>query len=141
MPKLENPIQQHRNFVTSQIEKSFDNELQKARSGVYADTPENRKLSRVGQQYGGKKKDDNNQFDAVMQSFDKLLKPTDDWEDEDWNDDEMNKKLKKDITNLIRKHKISKKQFESIAKRYQWLDLSYTDYIPNHSKEYNALNN
>lgn len=30
--------------------------IEKARSGVYADTAENRRLNRVGQQYGGKKK-------------------------------------------------------------------------------------
>lgn len=32
--------------------------IEKAKSGVYADTPENRKLGRVGQQYGSKKQDD-----------------------------------------------------------------------------------
>lgn len=32
--------------------------IRKARSGVYADTAENRKLGRVGQQYGGKKKEE-----------------------------------------------------------------------------------
>lgn len=32
--------------------------IEKARSGVYADTAENRKLGRVGQQYGGKKSED-----------------------------------------------------------------------------------
>lgn len=31
------------------------NDIEKAKSGVYADTAENRKLGRVGQQYGGKK--------------------------------------------------------------------------------------
>lgn len=33
------------------------NHIEKARSGVYADTAENRKLGRVGQQYGGKKQE------------------------------------------------------------------------------------
>lgn len=31
----------------------FDTDIEKARSGVYEDTPENRKLGRVGQKYGG----------------------------------------------------------------------------------------
>jgi len=31
-----------------------DGELEKAKSGVYADTPENRKLGRVGQKFGEK---------------------------------------------------------------------------------------
>jgi len=47
-----NHIIEHRNFVVSQIQKSFDDELEKARSGVYADNAENRKLNRVGMQYG-----------------------------------------------------------------------------------------
>ena len=47
-----NDIIKHRNFVIGQIQKSFDDELEKARSGVYADTAENRKLGRVGQEYG-----------------------------------------------------------------------------------------
>lgn len=47
-----NDIIKHRNFVIGQIQKSFDNDIYKARSGVYADTAENRKLGRVGQEYG-----------------------------------------------------------------------------------------
>lgn len=59
---MENSIYQHRISVRENIEKAFNGgvnlneELEKARSGVYADTAENRKLARVGQQYGGKKK-------------------------------------------------------------------------------------
>src|SRR6056297_663870 len=40
------------------IEKSEDGEIIKARSGVYANTAQNRKLGRVGQKYGGLKKED-----------------------------------------------------------------------------------
>lgn len=47
-----NNIIKHRNFVIGQIQKSFDNELEKARSGVYADNAENRRLNRVGVEYG-----------------------------------------------------------------------------------------
>lgn len=47
-----NDIIKHRNFVIGQIQKSFDDELEKARSGVYADNAENRRLMRVGQKYG-----------------------------------------------------------------------------------------
>lgn len=39
------------------IEKAFGNDIEKARSGVYADTAENRKLQRVGQHYGGRKQE------------------------------------------------------------------------------------
>ena len=41
------------------ILKGFGNEdIEKSKSGVYADTPENRKLQRVGQKYGSEKKGD-----------------------------------------------------------------------------------
>lgn len=39
------------------ILKSFGVELEKARSGIYQNTSENRKLGRVGQKYGGKKEE------------------------------------------------------------------------------------
>lgn len=53
-----NPIEVKKRLVQERIQKSFDDELEKARSGVYADTAENRKLGRVGQQYGGKKNEE-----------------------------------------------------------------------------------
>lgn len=48
----------HRRAVESNIEKSFsdgfsmNDELEKSRSGVYSDNAQNRKLNRVGQEYG-----------------------------------------------------------------------------------------
>ena len=57
-------ILKHRLAVQQNIEKGFNDgtnlneELEKARSGVYEDTAKNRKLNRVGQQYGGKKQED-----------------------------------------------------------------------------------
>ena len=50
-----NNIQEHRNFVQSQIEKSFADDIEKARVGVYADNSQNRRLMRVGQKYGESK--------------------------------------------------------------------------------------
>jgi len=41
------------------ILKGFEDEIEKSRSGVYANTPENKKLNRVGQKYGAEKKDGN----------------------------------------------------------------------------------
>lgn len=65
-----NEIQKHQQSIKNNILKGFTNlddelkkaeeeELEKARSGRYADTPENRKLNRVGQEYSttGKQKD------------------------------------------------------------------------------------
>lgn len=54
-------IQTRRQAVQENIEKAFtsginiNEEIEKARSGIYADTAENRRLNRVGQQYGGRK--------------------------------------------------------------------------------------
>ena len=50
-----NDIIKHRNFVIGQIQKSFDDELEKARSGFYTDNSENRRLMRVGKKYGESK--------------------------------------------------------------------------------------
>lgn len=57
MESLEN-IQRHKEGIRDNILKSFDIDIEKSRSGVYADTSENRKLNRVGQQYGSKKQED-----------------------------------------------------------------------------------
>jgi hypothetical protein len=46
-----------RRATIENIEKSFGIDIEKARSGVYADTAENRKLNRVGQHYGGSKQE------------------------------------------------------------------------------------
>lgn len=62
---MENPIEARKRMVQERIEKSFADGLnvpemeglEKARSGVYADTSENRKLGRVGQTYGIKKQE------------------------------------------------------------------------------------
>ena len=40
------------------IRKGEECDIEKSRSGIYADTAENRKLNRVGQQYGSKKQKD-----------------------------------------------------------------------------------
>ena len=56
-------ILEHRLAVQQNIEKGFNGgtnlneELEKARSGVYEDTAKNRRLNRVGQQYGSKKQE------------------------------------------------------------------------------------
>lgn len=46
------------NPTARNIMQQFGTDIEKARSGVYADTAENRKLHRVGQQYGGKKQEE-----------------------------------------------------------------------------------
>ena len=46
------------NPTARNIMQQFGTDIEKARSGVYADTAKNRKLQRVGQQYGGKKQEE-----------------------------------------------------------------------------------
>lgn len=78
-------IQNRRNQVRNNIAKGFgyefvkaqDDELveiEKAKSGVYADTAQNRKLGRVGQQYGGKKKTESAQKPTAKKSVQDTLK-------------------------------------------------------------------
>lgn len=43
------------NRTAENITKAFGDDIEKARHGVYTDTPENRRLRRVGQKYGSKK--------------------------------------------------------------------------------------
>lgn len=43
------------NRTAENIAKAFGDDIEKARHGIYADTPENRRLRRVGQEYGSKK--------------------------------------------------------------------------------------
>lgn len=56
---MENPIEARKRMVQSRIEKSFNEGLNikqevDIEKAVYSDTPENRKLGRVGQEYGGR---------------------------------------------------------------------------------------
>ena len=46
------------NQTARNIMQQFGTDIEKARSGVYADNEENRKLNRVGQKYGGKKQEE-----------------------------------------------------------------------------------
>ena len=54
----------HRNLVNYNIQKGFNSgfdlneELEKARHGVYADNAQNRRLNRVGKEYGSKKQEE-----------------------------------------------------------------------------------
>lgn len=49
------------NQTAQNIMQQFSADIEKARSGIYADTAENRKLQRVGQHYGSKKQEEPSQ--------------------------------------------------------------------------------
>lgn len=79
---MENDILKRRMAVANNIAKSFgydncvdilekaeDNDIEKARSGIYADTAENRKLGRVGQRYGSKKVSEESRFDGIKSKY------------------------------------------------------------------------
>jgi hypothetical protein len=53
--EINNYHKERKDFIEKSFDYSCDNLIEKARSGVYKDTPENRKLGRVGMKYGGKK--------------------------------------------------------------------------------------
>ena len=58
-----------RGFV--EFEKAEETDFEKARSGVYADTAENRKLGRVGQRYGGRKAEENHNNGDWLESIER----------------------------------------------------------------------
>ena len=65
---MHNPIEEKRRLVKGRIAKSFNSginiteemSIEKARHGIYADNAKNRKLGRVGQEYGTKKQEESN---------------------------------------------------------------------------------
>lgn len=63
-------------FVNSEdcLEKAEENDLEKAKSGVYANTSENRKLGRVGQKYGNDPKEDETKGGGGKKEESKILK-------------------------------------------------------------------
>ena len=90
------------------IEKSEDGKLIKARSGVYANTAQNRKAGRVGQKYGGLKKEDIKEIkEKEAQSNSKMNQEKLETIKEVISDQEF-KKLKADIQDLKESGKDSK---------------------------------
>lgn len=81
-----NPIKEKRRLVKERIAKSFDSginvndeaDIEKARQGVYADNPMNRKLMRVGQQYGQASTSSSTTKPEVRQAAKKELKKRND---------------------------------------------------------------
>jgi hypothetical protein len=203
-------LNKRRQAVADNIAKSFENDIEKAlgagydpeggdgdnvekaRHGVYGDTAQNRRLNRVGQEYGSKKKEEapsgkkqssekkedggsNKLSQSAAKASDKaleraskdpkasaevkasakkemenrkasgeskkgvnsaekeltsLLDPLNDWGDDDWNDSDKNAELFSQIRSVIDKYDMSEDEFRSVAKKYQGLDLVYTDYAP-----------
>ena len=64
------------NKLMRSMEKAEENDLEKARSGIYADNAENRRLGRVGQRYGsdGKQKVDEPKSDPLDEEENKRRK-------------------------------------------------------------------
>lgn len=78
-----NDILEHQKAIMNNIAKSFgvensEDNLEKARSGIYTDNAENRRLNRVGQKYGSSKKDEqtNTEKDKKDKSVDDYAKTT-----------------------------------------------------------------
>jgi hypothetical protein len=67
-----NTLSQVNPIKAMEIQKSIQDELSKSRAGTYGDTPENRKLGRVGQRYGESKNDDK-QNDTTLRDLETKL--------------------------------------------------------------------
>ena len=120
-PELGNAITEHSelekaeteyNMLLQKGEIEFDDELEKA---TYADTPQNRKLGRVGQEYKRGKGGDGNSNKKPQPKLSheehtkNITKIFDDYEEH--GDDE---KLKKHINAYTRKHNMSHHEFNNI---------------------------
>ena len=76
MQSWEKEIQDRQQAQKDHIEKSIDfscdraiyDEIEKARSGIYTDTYQNRKAGLVGQKYGSEKKITGDDLDAKLQA-------------------------------------------------------------------------
>lgn len=128
----------------------YDDSIEKA---VYADTPQNRKLGRVGQEYhrgkGNKAEEktskksvkDNDKtpekkqktakkdpVEAAALEFDEIVNETDNWDDDDWFDDKKQDKLINDLKAVVKKYKLSEKDFKTAWGHHAYgLDISYND--------------
>lgn len=47
-----NPLEVKKRLIEERLQKSFENDIEKARTGTYSDNAQNRRLMRVGQKYG-----------------------------------------------------------------------------------------
>lgn len=127
----------------------YDDSIEKA---VYADTPQNRKLGRVGQEYhrgNGKKteekttkkvvnkeqptqkkqkEDTKDPIESAAAEFDSIVNKTDEWDDDDWFDDKKQNKLISDLKAVVKKYKLSEKDFKTAWGHHAYgLDISYDD--------------
>lgn len=71
-------IFEHKKAIINNIAKSFGVEdvFEKARSGVYSDNAENRRLNRVGQRYGSTKKNEQTNIEGKNKNIDDYAKKT-----------------------------------------------------------------
>ena len=100
----------------------------KSRAGVYQDTPENRRLHRVGMKYGAEKKQDSSEPKDPKSLLDKIFSAINEWDDKDFMDEKKNDAIAAKISEIIDKYKISEKDFQAVARKYPALDMVYSDY-------------
>lgn len=120
-------IQTRRQAVQENIEKAFgsgvnlNDEVEKARSGIYADTAENRHLNRVGQQYGKKKEEEQpNMSSHAAKASDGALKRA--AADENASENVRNaakEELKKRGSGSEDKEKLAKEFMENAKKEFE----------------------
>lgn len=84
-------------------------------------------INRIKGQSGDSKKRGGN---GASKELAAILDPLDSWGDDDWNDADKNAELFSQIRSVISKYDMSEDEFRDVAKKYQGLDLVYTDYAP-----------
>ena len=131
-----NDILKHREDIKNNILKSFKTDLEKsengsdiekARSGVYADTAENRKLNRVGQQYGSKKQEDepNGEQSSKQEENKTLSEYAKETNDETFKKVIANKKASEELKNEAKKE-LERRNSESNEKNKEKSDFKDT---------------
>ena len=74
------------------------------------------------------KTDNKNSVKDEAKQFDKIVEPINDWNDDDWNDMKKNDKLVKDLKAVVKKYKLSEKDFKTAWGHHAYgLDISYND--------------
>lgn len=113
--------------VQSNIEKSFDTDIEKA---TYADTPENRKLGRVGQEYhrGKDKKEETGQKHVPSHEEVKTyLREQSKKYGKELNEDELDIKTKEVIDGVKKRNESKKKEAKELLKRQKAVRVKFKE--------------
>lgn len=128
-------------------DKAEGDDISKARSGVYANTIENRKLGRVGHKYGSKKAEEpkgasnkskvveHKETGEVESKLDKLIGNFENaitsykGEKGKIHNSEAYKRAYGEIQDFMDEHKVEYETFQRIVNNHLWVDLVYGEFV------------